>query len=246
MKNFWIITPCWKRPEITKIVFQEFRWLRKKTKGHLNLDIVVVGDDVNLEIARMHGFHTVSRDNKYLGRKFNDGYEYAFKKGADAVIPVGSDSWIHPDVFIKTSKVWEDNGSIYYSTKHAMVDECGKRLGLITSLPRNNEYNKCSLLFYPRGLMKSCGFRPCNETQKKSCDRSTIENIIKNNLKVNFVRNKDFNPIQYLAFKNKNIQLWNYDDYRAQFKEQINDPWKYMINFYPKELVKYARSYYRN
>lgn len=244
MKNFWIITPAWKRPEITEIVLQEFRWVIKKTKNHLNLNIVVVGDEPNLKIARRHGFHAIYRDNKYLGRKFNDGYEYAFKNGADLVVPIGSDSWVHPDVFLKTNLSWKDNGSIYYSSNHSMMDESGRKLGLIKSLPVNNEYNKCALLFYPRSLMKLCDFRPCNEKQKSSCDRSTIDSLSKKNKKIRFIKNVDVNEIQYLAFKNKNIQLWKYSDYKAQFMKEEKAPWIFIEKYYPKELVSYAKSYY--
>lgn len=247
MLNIWMVVPCWKRPEITEIVFQEFRWVKKKVKGHVNLNIVAVGDECNLEIARRHGFHAISSPNDYLGRKFNDGYEYAYKNGADYVIPVGSDSWIHPDVFIKTNARLEGEfkpGTIMYSTMHAMINETGTELGLIKMLPQNNEYNKCSLLFYPRDLAESCGFRPCYEKQKSSCDRSTLENIMKKNKNVSFLYNKDFNPVQYLAFKNKKVQLWNYEEYKAQFKKREENPWEYLEEFYPKELLDYGRSYY--
>lgn len=246
MKNFWIVTPCWKRPEITEIVFQEFRWAIKKASPHLNLNVVVVGNDENIDIAKKFGFHVVVRDNSYLGRKFNDGYLYAFKNGADAVMPVGSDSWVHPKIFIKTAKIWEDDGSIYYSTKHSMIDESGSRLGVIQKFPEQNEYNKCPLLFYPRSLMKGVGFRPCNEKQNKSCDRSTLEVLIKTNKNIKFVKNFDVNDFQYLALKNRNVQIWKYDDYQKQFiKEYKANTWSELEKHYPVELVSYAKKYYR-
>jgi len=242
--NFWIVTPCWKRPEITEFIFREFLWAKNQTKSYLNLNIVAVGEGPNLKIAKKYRFHTVNRDNKFLGRKFNDGYEYAFRHGANLAIPIGSDSWVHPDIFIHTSKVWRDNGSIFYSTKHAMISETGLTLGLITSPPRNNEYNKCALLFYPRSLMAACNFRPCNEKQKKSCDRSTIENILRRRKDAKFVKNADVNDLQYLAFKNKEVQIWKYKDYKAQFRKQHANPWQIIQKHYPGELTKYARSYY--
>jgi hypothetical protein len=247
MLNIWMVVPCWKRPEITEIVFQEFRWVKKKADKHLSLNIVAVGDECNLKIARKHGFHAIESPNDFLGRKFNDGYEYAYNNGADYVIPVGSDSWIHPDVFIKTGIRLGDNynpNTILYSTKHAMISEDGSQLGLIKKPPVNNEYNKCALLFYPRDLAKSSNFRPCNERQKKSCDRSTLENIIKRNKEVLFLYNKDFNPVQYLAFKSREVQIWEYEEYKDQFNKRIINPWEYLQEFYPKELLDYGRSYY--
>ena len=125
-----------------------------------------------------------------------------------------------------------------------MINEDGTSLGLIRSLPQNKEYNKCALLFYPRSLMELTGFRPCNEKQRKSCDRSTIENILKKYPKANFKRNVDVNDVQYLAFKNKEVQLWQYQDYKAQFLKQHSNPWEIIEKHYPKELADYARSYY--
>jgi hypothetical protein len=65
----------------------------------LEAHCVVVADDDNLDIARGHGFHTVERDNRFVGRKVNDGIEYAMRHGADYVVTLGSDDWVHADLF---------------------------------------------------------------------------------------------------------------------------------------------------
>lgn len=60
---------------------------------------VIVADDENLEIADDFGFSTVECDNSALGRRFNAGYRFVLGEGADYVVHIGSDDWMHPDCF---------------------------------------------------------------------------------------------------------------------------------------------------
>lgn len=56
--------------------------------------ILVVGDDENVATARELGFQVLERSN-VLGRKLNDGFEFACREGcADYVSFVGSDDWM--------------------------------------------------------------------------------------------------------------------------------------------------------
>jgi len=245
MRNFWIVTPCWKREEITLFVAKELKWVQEYCNGIININVVFIGNDENLNIAKKYDFHTVYTDNNFLGKKFNDGYEYAFKNGADAVVPIGSDSWVHPEVFIKTSQIQIKN-TILYSKNHAMINEYGNKIGLIQSKPTNNNYNKCPLLFYPRDLMVKNNFRPCDERISRGCDRSTIENIVLKNKQVSFIKNNDINDVQYLAFKNKNVQIWQYSDYKLQFLKQLDNPFDYIEIYYPNEIAKLAKKYYES
>lgn len=242
MNNFWIIVPAWKRYEISKLVFPELRWLKKRLSKECNIEVLVVSDDKNIDIASSNGLKYIRSSNDFLGKKFNDGYEYAFNHGADAVIPSGSDSWVHPDAFKNIVKTWYNDNTIWYSTKHAMVSEDGSKLG-IAKIPTSVDYNKGALWFYPRKLMKMAKFRPCNEKQKSSCDRSTINGLKKSNKVICFKEN-DIIDLQYLAFKNNKVQIWSYSDYNKKFIIQINEPWDEICKFYPKRYVNSVIKYY--
>jgi hypothetical protein len=60
---------------------------------------VVIADDDNLDIAQEHGFEAIEMPNEPLGEKVNAGFELACREGADYVGFVGSDDWLHADLF---------------------------------------------------------------------------------------------------------------------------------------------------
>lgn len=85
---------------MTRLALQQRRALCDELAGRgLDAQAVIVSDDENLELADEFGFATVEMDNQHLGRRFNAGYRYACENGADYVVHIGSDDWIHPDCF---------------------------------------------------------------------------------------------------------------------------------------------------
>src|SRR3954449_8391328 len=68
------------------------------TEG-VHASAVVVASQHDLAQLPEFGFGHVIRDNKYLGRKFNDGIQLAADPSynphpADYVVPCGSDDWV--------------------------------------------------------------------------------------------------------------------------------------------------------
>ena len=98
--NVWFVSPAWRRFAVTRLALAERRWLCDElaARGH-TAHSVVVADDDNLDIAREYGFDTVELGNGDLGERFNAGYRYAAENGADIFVHIGSDDWVHPDVF---------------------------------------------------------------------------------------------------------------------------------------------------
>tara|TARA_Y100000310_G_C20628940_1_gene787526 strand:+ start:676 stop:1440 length:765 start_codon:yes stop_codon:yes gene_type:complete len=244
-KNIWIVIPAWRRYGVSSFVFEELRWMADVLlKRKIKISIVVIADDENLNIAKKYGFHTVVQNNKYLGKKFNDGYEYAFKNGADAVIPSGSDSWIHPNFFL-TSKcnTWKDKGYVLVSTQRALINESGEKFAIARDDVKGRGYNKGVLWVYPRSIMKKCKFRPCVDTAKSSCDRHTIEGITKASGKITFIEHNHMFQ-QTVGFKNKHVQLWPYSVAKKGILRELSDPWGRLESKYPKGLVNNAKSFY--
>lgn len=242
--NIWIVVPAWKRYHISEIVFSELKWLKSQVSKKINLEVVVIADDKNLDLAKKSKFKIVKSSNNFLGKKFNDGYEYAFKHGADVVLPSGSDSFVHPSIFKGKELInWRKQRTIYYSTMHAMINERGTRLGVVQIPNKKGMYNKGALWFYPRALMASCKFRPCAENINKSCDRSTITNLTKKNKVIEF-KNINYNKLQYLALKNSKIQIWGYNLYKDKFIQEFNNPYVQIEKYYSKELSNRVRGLY--
>ena len=55
---------------------------------------------IKLQFRDVDSFiHQDFRGNEDLGEKFNAGYRYAGRMGAQLFVHIGSDDWVHPDVF---------------------------------------------------------------------------------------------------------------------------------------------------
>jgi hypothetical protein len=66
----------------------------------INLQAIVVASDVeNLDLATLHGFHSIWWSNEFMGSKWNAGFAHAANHGADLFVLAGSDDWIHPTAF---------------------------------------------------------------------------------------------------------------------------------------------------
>jgi len=101
MTAVWFMSPAWQRFELSAVCFeQRRRSMDVLEAAGIEARCVIVADDENLDIARGLGFDVVEQDNEWLGRKVNDGFEYAFKHGADYIVPIGSDSWLDPEFLL--------------------------------------------------------------------------------------------------------------------------------------------------
>jgi hypothetical protein len=65
----------------------------------VNLHAIVVGELEHESIARRHGFDWLWWSNAQMGSKWNAGFAYAGDRGADLLVLIGSDNWIHPTAF---------------------------------------------------------------------------------------------------------------------------------------------------
>lgn len=97
--NVWLVSPAYGRFDLSAVTMMQWSILRSQIASRVSLDVVVVADDDNLDLADRHGFHTVERPNYELGRRYNDGFEYALEHGADFAVDAGTRNLIHPDLF---------------------------------------------------------------------------------------------------------------------------------------------------
>lgn len=163
------MTPAYRRLALSEITFAQRALVCKQLaeKG-IKADCVVIADDENLDIARQYGFHTVERDNEFLGTKFNDGHEFAFKSGFDFSVPVGSDMFVDYNLFTGLEDAF--TATQYY----AVVKSSGNAL-----ITMDIEWGV--LQFIPTRLMAPLDGRPCVEAITRSCDTHTRKRIKNNN-----------------------------------------------------------------
>jgi hypothetical protein len=118
---------------------------------------VVIADDANLELAREFGFGTIQRANDFLGARWNDGYQFAGEEGVDFIVPIGSDSWVHPSYF---KDLPEPKGNtILTSRYYALVNEQGSRLARLEI--RGSDGVGPHVV--PTKLIQGSGYRPVRE-----------------------------------------------------------------------------------
>ena len=99
MTSVAFVSPAHGRFAVTELVLaQRERLTRELARRGTDAVSLIVACDDNLDIARRYGSLTLEAPNLPLGGKCNLGLRHAATL-ADYVVWVGSDDWIHPDVF---------------------------------------------------------------------------------------------------------------------------------------------------
>lgn len=117
-----LVIPAWRRADVTRLCLAQKLSLRDAlaTRGD-ELEIVVVADDENLDVAREFDCQYVEMENR-LGAKINAGFAFLAEERCTHIAFAGSDSWTHPDVI----ELHEDAISCGSTLTH--VDLAGQRL----------------------------------------------------------------------------------------------------------------------
>lgn len=213
--------------------------------------MLVVADDDNLDLAAEFGFDTLEVSNDLLGRKWNDGIGHALRElDADYVTVVGSDDWVHPDVFdvlpadvaphpMPTAEVpvvmWSDNQPEATTGREiALVDLASGRLRRCRSQGR---YGVIPWVF-PRVALERCGGRPVAETAQRGLDGSLVAGL---GIQPQWVFH-DPHDLCRLDFKS-DVNLNSYETITAAigYGPEETDPWALLATRYPADLVEMAR-----
>lgn len=238
MTSLWFCTPAWKRPDLSQIVLEQRRVAcdRLAELGY-EASCVVVADDENLDIARSLGFATVNRDNAYLGRKFNDAYQFAAAEGVDYIAPIGSDSWVDPETI--AAMLGEIEGQqIGASRNYAVIDALGQR--------RTDTFVQWAwtLTAIPTELLAHSGWRPVGENLKRGCDTSMMKEIQRTNRPLEYVY-VERHPLEIVAFQSA-IQITDFD--RLHDKWGVGPiktrPFAGLAKHYPADLVERMEALY--
>jgi hypothetical protein len=193
--NVWFVTPAYQRFALADVCFDQ----RARMLSALPFEAhaVVVADDENLSSAAKYGLDTVERDNKYVGAKFNAGYQYAVKNGATHVMPVGSDSFLHPSVFEGANWGHRAIGIIGLSSFGPFGDE---RVDLGIKYPAGFGVG----MVYPT---KGMPHEPCSATAQYGCDNSTWNRCGRGKLSVDFTEHSYYT---YCNFHSDDVQITDY------------------------------------
>jgi hypothetical protein len=221
----YFVTPAWQRFALSAVCFdQRLEVIAALAKRGIEAHCVVIADDENLELARARGFDTVERDNEWLGRKFNDGIEYAGTHGADWIVPIGSDSWIDPAYFVRIPR-----RAARTSRKYAVVT--ADRIAELTV-----ERGGAGPYILPAAALRRSGFRPSDDQLKRGVDGSTLQGLGP----VTWTY-RDLHPLQYIGFRGT-PHLTTYDRLWQHWGVfESDDPWNQLAEHYSPALVDAAR-----
>lgn len=223
----WFVTPCWGRYELTRICLEQRQYVIEDLARHsIHAECVVIADDENLDTARSLGMRTVERDNEWLGRRFNDGIEYAAKRG-EWIVPIGSDSWIDPAYFLPLPEIAATRSSGYYAAVTA------DRIGYLNV--RNPRNPAGPHMIHRSRLPES--LRPARDELSRYIDSSTLAGLSNVQWEI-----RDLHPLQYIGFRGQ-PHITPYDRlYRAWGERESTDPWTELATVYPQDLVDRARA----
>lgn len=220
----FFVTPAWGRYELTAVCLEQ----RKLVIDHLATEgleahCVVIADDENLDTARAIGFDTVEQNNDGLGRRFNDGMQYAGEHGAEWIVPIGSDSWIDPAYFLPLPHNTRTSGmyAAVAADRMALLDVGG---------------NGAGPYMFHRSLLEGCGFRPAEDHLKRNIDSSTIRGIGR---PITWER-RDLHSMQYIGFRGV-PHITRYEDLKNIWGvSEVHDPLTALSEHYPADLVSRA------
>lgn len=226
--SLWFVTPAWKRFDLSEVCFeQRRRVMATLAENGIEARCIVVADDDNLDIARSKGFDVYEQDNQWLGRKFNDGIEYAAKHGASRIVPIGSDSWIDPAYFLPLPKRDDRTrtGSLYAVVKADRLGEVS-----VTDTKGVGPY------VFSRYQLRPT-FRPAQDEITHGVDGSTVKGL---KVSIRWKR-QDLHPLQYIGFRG-DPHISSYDGLMATWGvAEHRDPWERLAQHYPQDLVDGAR-----
>lgn len=200
----------------------------------IDLQSVIIADDENLEIAREHGFATVEMDNTQLGRRFNAGFEYAAGEGADWLVHIGSDDWVHPDVFLPLLYPLEPR-PILSGRRIAFVDLLSGRMGKASL---DGPHGVIPWVI-PREVLEPCKFAPIRPERMRGMDGDLIRGLRRARVKAEWVFH-DPHDLARVDFKS-DVNLNSFKALPTSLTgRRVTDPWKALAERYPAELVDMA------
>lgn len=250
----WFVSPAWRRFDVTRLALAQRAHLCGELAARgIDATCVVVADDENLEIAAAFGFDTVERDNEFLGRKFNDGIEHALRAGADVVVVMGSDDWLHVDAFdrlplaeaaipVPTAEqpavTWTPGPEIVTGAGITIVD---LERGLVRRC-RSRGRSGCVPWLINRAALEPSFGRPIRETQQRGTDFALVLGL---ELQPTWVVH-DPHPLCRVDFKSStNINDFASTSGALADGPLLADPWSLLTEKYPAELVEMARDTHR-
>lgn len=243
MPTLWFIMPAHGRENVARACMTQLaRTIDRLADHHIDAAAVVIADDANLDTARTLGFGTIEQTNDLLGRRFNDGYQFATDpavnpRPADYVVPIGSDDWIDHRILLDLP----DPNTIHCFRKGAIVNETGHSMALV-----DITYDAgLGIRVIPRQLIERANHRPAEDYKTRAVDTSTLHGLKRATPGLR-LRYRDLHPHQIVDWKTSGPQLNPYRTVLPYARKggQHPDPFLELADTYPADALDDMRAVY--
>lgn len=238
MTSLWFVTPVYRRFYLTKVCLEQRRRLLDALPFEARQ--VIIGDDENLDVARELGFDVVERDNRYVGAKFNAGYRHAVNQGATHCMPIGSDSWLHPDTFSGDLDVKEAFGIVGLSS---FSPDGQERVDLQIRYPAGFGVG----MVYPAWAVaaRSLNGHAARPDLQRGIDNSTWARVGKGKVKINFMEPRHWHYINFHSTEDSitDFRLLQRSSKRVRVYDS-DDPFGPLRELYDADLIEDMERYY--
>lgn len=203
----------------------------------LGATAVVIATDENADTALDLGFDVIRTDNSALGRRFNDGIEYAAKE-SNYVMPLGSDDLIAAPLVQAMLDLAGDPATVIATQQMASVAPNGREL---MELRVPYEGGAGPRLF-PTALLARVGHRPAEEARARAIDGSINRSLAKSGpLRFAYVERS---PLELTDCKTAGANLNTYEMLLPYAITRHSDPWEQLRTTYPAATVDALEALY--
>jgi glycosyltransferase involved in cell wall biosynthesis len=235
-----IVSPAWGRLDITRLVLaQRQRLCVELASRGIEARSLIVGSDENLDLADEYGSDTLEVPNRPLGQKCNLGFRHALERAPDFIVWVGSDDWIHPDVFQPLIDRTRDELTSVIIAGHrlAIVDMHTGRLQRCSS---PSKYGAIPWIIDSRLFTMHPKLHPIQPELGHGLDGALIRGLRRSRIRFTFVMH-DPHDFRCVDFKS-NRNITPYEGFAKNLG--IGDPelaWDALRERYAADLVNDAR-----
>jgi len=244
MKRLLFVVPAHGRAKLARICLTHLRHTCDELTAHkIKASAIVVADDENLDTATELGFGTVRRDNTFVSRRYNDGVQAALDaqfngQPADFVVPCGSDDFVDWRIFLDLP----GRHTVRCFQRLSFVREDGREMISRRLLNQGG----CGIRVYPREVMQSRWFRPCDEDRHRACDTSILHNLQRAHpaLRIQYA---GIDPRQIVDWKSPDNQLNPYRSLRPHRPlAEPSDPFTALRGIYQDEFLEQMQEHYEH
>lgn len=237
--QLWLVSPAWGRFAVTRVALaQRARLADELAARGADCHSLVVADDENLEVAAEFGAVGLEHPNEPLSDKCNAGLRFAGEQGADWIVWIGSDDWIHPDAF---APIFEPMGErmtrpMVTGSRIAVVDMLNPRLRVCKARGRHGVIP----WIVPRRALEPSGFRPLPGGKARGLDGWLVHGMRASRVKPQWLVH-DPHDMARVDFKSS-VNLNDFDALGGLGPVSERDPWTALADHYPQDLVDLARA----